>query len=65
MNRSEMICRTCIKFDGAQCRLFPQPLPVADPDVHWCAKGQWQRWSDRYNEMEPFYWGEWDTEGGA
>jgi len=52
----------CIKFDGAQCRLFPQPLPVADPDAHWCAKGQWQRWSDRYNEMEPYYWGEWDAE---
>ncbi|MEW6114098.1 MAG: hypothetical protein AB1664_18335 [Thermodesulfobacteriota bacterium] len=63
MKRSEMICETCIKFDRTRCRLQPEPIPVADPDKHWCAQGQWEQWSERYQEMEPYYWGEWeDTE---
>jgi hypothetical protein len=62
MKRSEMICNTCIKFDGSHCRLAPDSYPVNDPQVHWCAQGQWHEWSDRYQEMEPFYWGEWPEE---
>jgi hypothetical protein len=60
MKKSEMVCNTCIKFEGTQCRLDPEVLPVNDPENHWCAQGQWQEWSERYQEMEPFYWGEWE-----
>ncbi len=63
MKRSEMICKGCIKFDGAMCRLYPDPLRIESPERHWCAKGQWQQWSQRYQEMEPYYWGEWEEEG--
>jgi len=54
-----MICTGCIKFDGTACRLQPTQLAITDPNVHWCAQGQWQQWSERYNEMEPYFWGEW------
>jgi hypothetical protein len=60
MKRSEMVCSKCIKFEGTQCRLDPEVLPLNDPERHWCAQGQWQEWSERYQEMEPFYWGEWE-----
>ncbi len=62
MKRSEMICSSCIKFDGSHCRLNPEAHPVRDPQTHWCAQGQWHEWSERYLEMEPFYWGEWPEE---
>lgn len=60
MKRLDMICRKCIKFDGAVCRLQPTATPVQNPDEHWCAQGQWLHWSERYQEMEPYYWGEWE-----
>jgi hypothetical protein len=60
MKRSEMVCSKCIKFEGTQCRLDPEVLPLNDPGRHWCAQGQWHEWSERYQEMEPFYWGEWE-----
>jgi hypothetical protein len=59
MKRSEMTCSSCIKFDGSHCRLGPKPHQVDDPQSRWCAQGQWHEWSERYREMEPFYWGEW------
>lgn len=59
MDRSEMICRSCVKFDGFVCRLWPDPVAVADPDHHWCSQGRWHVWSQRYREMEPYFWGEW------
>ncbi|MEJ2717923.1 MAG: hypothetical protein P8182_12405 [Deltaproteobacteria bacterium] len=62
MNRSEMKCVKCIKFDGRQCRLSPAPIPIDDPEKHWCAQGQWHAWSDRYEEMEPYFWGEWEQD---
>ncbi len=62
MKRSEMVCSACIKFDSQLCRLMPEPIEVEDPESHWCAQGQWQKWSDRYHEMEPFYWGEWSPD---
>jgi hypothetical protein len=62
MKRSDMTCSNCIKFDGLQCRLDPEPWSVENPDVHWCAQGQWQQFSERYQEMEPFYWGEWEED---
>ena len=66
MKRSEMNCVKCIKFDGSRCRLSPAPLPINDPEEHWCAQGQWHAWSDRYEEMEPYFWGEWEEgEGGS
>lgn len=63
MKKSEMVCRSCIKFDEACCRLGPAPIHIDEPDKHWCAQGIWHRWSERFLEMEPFYWGEW--EGGS
>ena len=60
MKKSEMVCKSCIKHKGGQCRLDPETLDIAEPDTHWCAQGQWHQWSERYREMEPFYWGEWD-----
>ncbi|MFC1834692.1 hypothetical protein ACFL2Q_08155 [Thermodesulfobacteriota bacterium] len=60
MTRDEMLCKRCIKFDGRLCRSEPEPVPIEDPGHHWCAQGHWQQWSDRYQEMEPFYWGEWE-----
>jgi len=60
MNRSEMICGNCIKFEDCHCRLDPHPVAIDEPDTHWCAQGQWQQWSEKYQEMEPFYWGEWE-----
>jgi hypothetical protein len=65
MERSEMICTNCIKFDGNACRLDPRADVVEDPDNHWCAQGQWQAWSERYQEMEPYYWGEWEESACA
>jgi len=60
MKRSEMVCTHCVKFDGAVCRLQPEVVQVDSPSSHWCAQGQWHQWSERYQEMEPFYWGEWE-----
>jgi hypothetical protein len=60
MTRVEMVCRKCIKLENDQCRLNPVPIDISDPDRHWCAKGQWNEWSERFRETEPFYWGEWD-----
>lgn len=62
MKRSEMVCTSCIKFDGSRCRCLPQPLSVEEPQTNWCTKGQWQKWSEQYQEMEPYYWGEWEVE---
>jgi hypothetical protein len=60
MTRTEMVCTKCVKFDGEQCRLNPVPVDIINPVGHWCSQGQWNEWSERYREMEPFYWGEWD-----
>ena len=60
MKRQDMTCATCVKFDGAHCRLQPQPVDIPHPDGHWCSQGQWQEWSERFQEMEPYYWGEWE-----
>lgn len=60
MKRSEMVCSKCVKFDGSRCHLQPQAAQVDTPDSHWCAQGQWRQWSERYQEMEPFYWAEWE-----
>jgi hypothetical protein len=60
MKRSEMICSSCIKSEGEYWRLSPAPVPIEDLHKHWCAQGQWEEWSERYDEMEPFYWGEWE-----
>jgi hypothetical protein len=62
MNRSDMVCSRCMKFDGANCRCRPTPISVPDPLGHWCAQGLWQEWSDQYEEMEPMYWGEWNDD---
>ena len=62
MKKSEMTCTGCIKFDGSDCRTDPKPALVGNPEIHWCAQGQWARWSERYQEMEPLYWGEWEDE---
>jgi hypothetical protein len=59
MNRSRMICSACAKFDGTLCRLNPTPLPVDEPATHWCSHGMWHQWSERYQEMQPYFWGEW------
>ncbi len=60
MKRTEMICRTCVKFEDNSCRLGPEPVPINDPETHWCAQGIWRQWSERFQEMEPYYWGEWE-----
>lgn len=60
MKRSEMVCKSCIKQEAGQCRLDPESFDIAEPETHWCAQGQWHQWSERYREMEPFYWGEWE-----
>jgi hypothetical protein len=62
MKRSEMVCSKCIKWDGQLCSLSPQPVTIDDPEKQWCAQGQWHAWSERYQEMEPFYWGEWEEQ---
>lgn len=59
MKRSDMICKRCIKFDGENCRSNPAPVLVDNPESEWCAQGTWHQWSERYQEMEPYYWGEW------
>lgn len=60
MKRSNMVCSTCIKRQDEQCRLNPAAVPIQEPDNHWCSQGVWHQWSERYQEMEPFYWGEWE-----
>ncbi len=62
MRKSSMKCRTCIKFQETECHLGPKAVKIKEPDKHWCAQGQWPEWSDRYQEMEPYYWGEWEEE---
>lgn len=62
MKKSEMHCKSCIKFDGKDCRLDPKPVQIENPSEFWCSQGQWSCWSERYQEMEPFYWGEWEQE---
>ena len=62
MQRTEMVCDNCIKFDGIKCRLNPDPVQIAGPQMHWCSQGQWRQWSERYQEMEPYYWGEWEDQ---
>ncbi len=60
MKRSEMVCCACIKFQDGFCRCGPQPCFIESPATHWCGQGVWHRWSSRYLEMEPYYWGEWE-----
>jgi len=60
MKRSDMTCSACIKFFDGFCRQSPQPCHIPAPDAHWCAQGRWHKWSPRYMEMEPYYWGEWE-----
>ncbi|MGC8908878.1 MAG: hypothetical protein ACP5M0_15765 [Desulfomonilaceae bacterium] len=60
MKRSEMVCSACIKFQDGFCRNAPEPCFIPAPESHWCAQGTWRRWSRRYLEMEPYYWGEWE-----
>ena len=62
MKRAEMVCTACIKFDGGMCRQHTEPLRIENPQSHWCATGQWQQWSERYQEIEPYYWGECEEE---
>ena len=62
MKKSSMRCGTCIKFQETACRLSPLPVKIEEPDKHWCAQGQWSEWSERYREMEPYFWGEWEDE---
>jgi hypothetical protein len=65
MKREEFVCTRCIKCANGDCRLNPEPFALLDPDSHWCAQGQWHQWSERYQEMEPYYWGEWEDDGQA
>ena len=60
MKRTEMICCKCIKFEDNCCRLGPESVRIDDPEAHWCAQGIWRQWSERFQEMEPYYWGEWE-----
>ncbi len=60
MYRTEMKCTECVKFDTTHCRLNPVPLRIPNPSGHWCSQGLWHRWSDRYEEFEPYYWGDWE-----
>ena len=60
MKRSSMVCSACIKRQDEECRLNPEAVPIQAPNNYWCAQGVWHQWSDRYQEMEPFYWGEWE-----
>ena len=60
MKRSSMVCRTCIKRQDTECRLNPASVPIEEADSQWCAQGVWHQWSERYQEMEPYYWGEWE-----
>ncbi len=62
MRRVDMVCSGCIKFDGTNCRLNPVANPIGNPDAYWCAQGQWRAWSQRFLQMEPYFWGEWETE---
>jgi hypothetical protein len=55
-----MVCDECIKRQDEECRLNPEAVPIQDTHNHWCAQGVWHQWSERYQEMEPFYWGEWE-----
>ncbi len=61
MTRSDMVCSNCVKFDGKNCRLDPEAYFIKDPLDHWCAQGQWTEWSERFQEPEPYFWGEWDN----
>jgi hypothetical protein len=60
MKKASMVCAACIKRNASQCHLGPDAVHIGSPDTHWCAQGVWHQWSERYQEMEPFYWGEWD-----
>jgi len=62
MKRSEMRCISCVKFEDGQCRLDPEPRQIEQPRAHCCAQGEWRRWSERSQEMEPYFWGEWQHE---
>lgn len=66
MKKSEMVCIGCIRYGDGACRLGPQPLYFSesayDPKTHWCAQGEWQDWSDKYQERIRYYWGEWDED---
>ncbi len=62
MKRSQMICSSCIKFDDGLCRLDPEVRRIEQPCNHWCAQGEWRLWSERAQETEPFFWGDWQQE---
>lgn len=60
MKRSEMVCDLCVKFEDGLCRFGPRAVAVPNPLSHWCSQGRWHQWSTRYQEMEPYFWGEWE-----
>ncbi len=62
MKRADMTCLKCIKYEAPACRLNPPAVSINDPEGHWCSQGMWHQWSERYREMEPFYWGEWEDD---
>ena len=63
MHRTEMVCGNCIKFDGIKCGGSTRNRSrCRDRKCTGVRKGQWRQWSERYQEMEPYYWGEWEEE---
>ncbi len=60
MRQSEMTCLKCQNFDSGDCHLEPVSIRILAPEGHWCSRGVWPEWSERFGAYEPHYWGEWE-----
>ncbi len=65
MDRSKMTCERCINFDGDNCRLEPVSIRILAPVDHWCSRGVWLSWSEKFKEYDTNYWGDWYSEEEA
>lgn len=62
VKQSDMRCATCVNYINTRCYQSPVPVTIEQPNEHWCSLGHWRVWSERFNEWEPYYWGEWQGE---
>lgn len=61
MRKADMKCSRCLNFEDGLCHVEPFAFKIVSPESHWCSRGIWMMWSEKFRDFEQYYWGEWDT----